>query len=125
MKGATFNMQLLKDDPNNYLTVSEAASILRISRQVLYKLAKSSLPFEYHYGLLSISRKDLQDSVGLADEDDWLLTTKDITDATGVSALTVNRWCSRCGIGVKVGKAWRIPFSRFKPFIKLHMDIDV
>lgn len=124
-KGTTFNKKLLKADPNDYLTINEAACILRISRPVLYKLAHGSLPFERHYGLLSIARKDLQDAVGLADEEDWLLTTEDITNATGVASITINRWCSRYGIGTKVGKLWRIPYSRFKPFIKEHMEIDV
>ena len=98
---------------------------MRVTRQVVYKLAAGALPFSRHYGLLSISRKELQESLGLADEDDWLLTTEDITKATGVAHITVNRWCSRYGIGVKVGKVWRIPYSRFKPFIKQQMDIDV
>lgn len=121
----TFNQRLLKDEDEYLLTVSEVAPMLRVSKGVLYRLAQQGLHFEKRCGLLCIKKSDVYDFAGLEGPDDWLLRTDEVAAVLGTSIPVVNRWCKQNGIGVHIGKMWRIPFSRLKRFVKAAYDIDL
>ena len=126
MRGRTFAHELLAEEPGAYLTAREAAAVLRTGRSATYRLARNeALPFENKFGLVCIRKEELQRAVGLEGDDDWLCTFEEVREATRASNGAVQRWCTKEGLGVKVGGAWRIPFSRLRRFAREHWNIEV